>query len=156
RRASGLDQTGLSQKGGPVVSDILIAPAPEIGSVAATTAGVDLLLVFDLLGGAAQMNLATANWQRTRAAICTSVIPTGPMATQVATPQLNASVVLAAIDECTRAEENVRCDARALAEAVFEDHMPANMIMLGVAWQQGSLPVSLDAIEHALRLNGVG
>jgi indolepyruvate ferredoxin oxidoreductase len=33
--------------------------------------------------------------------------------------------------------------------------MPANMVMLGAAFQHGCLPVSADAIEQAIQLNGV-
>ncbi len=34
------------------------------------------------------------------------------------------------------------------------DHMPANVIMLGAAYQHGCLPVSATAIERAIELNG--
>jgi indolepyruvate ferredoxin oxidoreductase len=61
----------------------------------------------------------------------------------------------AAIDACTRRGDNVTCDARALSQALFGDHMPTNVIMLGVAWQQGALPVSLEALQEAVRMNGV-
>src|SRR5205823_14026798 len=46
-------------------------------------------------------------------------------------------------------------DALGLAERWFDDHMAANMIMLGAAYQAGALPVSADAIERAIQLNGV-
>ena len=32
--------------------------------------------------------------------------------------------------------------------------MPANMLMLGAAYQQGCLPVAAEAIEQAIELNG--
>src|SRR6185312_1795354 len=50
RWASGLDQTGLAQKGGAVISDIRIAPAPRGGSLRAGGGEVDLLLGLDPLG----------------------------------------------------------------------------------------------------------
>ena len=34
--------------------------------------------------------------------------------------------------------------------------MPSNMLALGAAWQRGALPLSLSAIEQAIRLNGAG
>jgi indolepyruvate ferredoxin oxidoreductase len=37
---------------------------------------------------------------------------------------------------------------------VLGDHMPANMLALGAAWQRGALPLSLSALEEAIRLNG--
>jgi indolepyruvate ferredoxin oxidoreductase len=58
------------------------------------------------------------------------------------------------IEAATRAERALFLDAGALAEALFGDHMPANVIMLGAAYQHGCLPVSADAIRGALELNG--
>ena len=55
RRVRGLDQTGLSQKAGPVVSDLVItaddAAEAAITSNHANNSGVDCLLAFDLLVG---------------------------------------------------------------------------------------------------------
>jgi indolepyruvate ferredoxin oxidoreductase len=69
-------------------------------------------------------------------------------------PELEPQI--AAIEARTRAEENVYLDAQALAERLFEDHMPANVLALGAAYQRGALPVSADALERAIRLNGAG
>jgi indolepyruvate ferredoxin oxidoreductase len=43
----------------------------------------------------------------------------------------------------------------AMAEALFDDHMATNPIMMGVAYQAGALPISGESIERAIRLNGV-
>ena len=42
-----------------------------------------------------------------------------------------------------------------LAEALVGDGMGANMMLLGFAAQQGLLPVSVEAIQQAIRLNAV-
>jgi indolepyruvate ferredoxin oxidoreductase len=54
RMAKGLDQTGLSQKAGPVVSDVRIGTSEAISEVSnkAGKATADVLLAFDLLVGA--------------------------------------------------------------------------------------------------------
>src|SRR5262249_34833455 len=52
-------------------------------------------------------------------------------------------------------DENVYLDALALAETLFDDHMAANLIVLGAAYQAGAIPVSATAIEEAIALNGV-
>ena len=41
----------------------------------------------------------------------------------------------AAIDRATRARENLFLDAGALSERLFGDHMPANMLLIGAAFQ---------------------
>src|SRR3546814_21154850 len=46
-------------------------------------------------------------------------------------------------------------DAHTLATRYFGDSILANMMMLGYAWQDGGIPLSEDAIMHALDLNGV-
>ncbi|MGW9210193.1 indolepyruvate ferredoxin oxidoreductase family protein [Embleya sp. NPDC055664] len=151
---AGLDQTGLSQKAGPVVSDLRISATPVTGSATVSTGGVDLLLGLDVLGTAAAANLANANPERTVAVIDTGLAPTGRMATDVTTPAPDPAAALAVIDAHTRAADNIRIDARDLAERVFGDHLPANVIMLGAAWQHGLLPVPLATIEEAFRRNG--
>jgi indolepyruvate ferredoxin oxidoreductase len=45
--------------------------------------------------------------------------------------------------------------AAALTEALFGDTLGANTLMLGYAWQLGLIPLSAEAIEHAIELNGV-
>ena len=56
---------------------------------------------------------------------------------------------LAASRTCTSTRSGCR-------RSCFGDHMPANMLALGAAWQRGALPLSLSAIEEAIRLNGAG
>jgi indolepyruvate ferredoxin oxidoreductase len=150
----GLDQTGLAQKGGPVVSDVRIARDPIEGSNKASAGAADLLLGFDVLGAANPRNLLVADSARTVAVVNTHVAPTAAMVTDtgVKFPALERNV--AAIGAATRAEENVYVDAEALSEALFGDHMPTNTVLIGAAYQAGCLPLSADALEQAIRLNG--
>ena len=156
KRTTGLDQTGLSQKGGPVVSDVRIFAGHGERSNHATARGVDAYLGFDLLGAATVKNLLTADPGRTVAVVSTSAVPTGSMVVDPKVRFASLSDSLDAIEAVTRAERNVYLDAQALSEALFDDHMPANAIVLGAAWQRGLLPLSLAAIEEAFRLNGAG
>src|SRR5690606_30825814 len=59
------------------------------------------------------------------------------------------------IDEFTTPEANVYFDAIALSEALFGSHMPANLMLIGAAYQLGLIPISAEAIEQAIHLNGV-
>jgi indolepyruvate ferredoxin oxidoreductase len=149
-----LDQTGLSQKGGPVVSDMRISREPLDGSNRVSAAGADLYLGFDVLGAANPKNLAVADPDRTVAVVSTTAVPTGAM---VLDPSRGFPAVegeLQTIDIVTRREHNVYLDAQHLSEKLFDDHMPANMLALGAAWQRGALPLPLWALEEAIRLNG--
>ena len=80
---SGLDQTGLSQKGGPVTSDLRIMSEPLASASKMPAGSVDLYLGFDLLGAASEKNLVTADRERTVAVVSTSAVPTGRMVVDV-------------------------------------------------------------------------
>ncbi|MCW2998938.1 MAG: Indolepyruvate ferredoxin oxidoreductase [Solirubrobacterales bacterium] len=147
-----LDQTGLSQKGGPVISDIRLSHTPITGSNKASAGRVDVYLGFDLLGAANPKNLQTADPARTVAVVSTSVVPTGKMVVDPAVRFPELDDALTAITSQT--QDAVFLDAQALSQRLFADHMPANMIVLGAALQQGTLPVTVEAMEAAIRLNG--
>jgi indolepyruvate ferredoxin oxidoreductase len=154
RYCSGLDQTGLSQKGGPVISDVRISRDRAEGSTKASAASLDLLLGFDLLGAANPKNLMTADPERTVAVVSTTKVPTASMVTDtgVRFPSLDRS--LGAIAKATRGDELAAIDAQGLSEALFGDHMPTNTLLIGAAYQHGCLPISAEALEEAIRLNG--
>jgi len=151
---SSLDQTGLAQKGGPVVSDLVISDQPITGTNRAVAASVDTYLVFDPLGGADAKNLRTASAQRTTAVVSTSTTATGAVVSDPGLSMPAIDLQLDRIERHTRKDRNVLLDAQALSQALFHDHMPANAIVLGAAFQRGLLPVSLAAMEQAFRLNG--
>jgi len=154
RHSLGLDQTGLSQKGGPVVSDVLIADRPLTASSHAGAGAADLLLGFDIIGAATPRNLLVCDPERTVAVVNAHKTPTAAMVmgTEVRFPALAKNA--AAIARHTRAEENRILDAEELAITLFGDHLQTNMLLLGVAYQAGCLPLSAAAIEEAISING--
>jgi indolepyruvate ferredoxin oxidoreductase len=150
-----LDQTGLSQKGGPVVSNLKITAqpidiAPKIGAAAA-----DAFLVFDALTATETKNLIRAHPQRSVAIVSTSQAPTGAMVRDTTVEYPEADHLLELINRQTLAGDNIFFDALGLAEGLFQDHMMANMLVIGAAYQAGTLPMSAAAIERAIELNGV-
>jgi len=150
----GLDQTGLSQKGGPVVSDLRLSREPLAVASKAPAGSVDLYLGFDLLGAASDTNLLTAARDRTVAVVSTSAVPTGSMVIDVAERFPALAGQLDQIDAATRREHNLYLDAQQLSERLFGDHMMTNTLALGAAYQRGMVPVSAEALEQAIRLNG--
>ncbi|MEV5408625.1 indolepyruvate ferredoxin oxidoreductase family protein [Thermopolyspora sp. NPDC052614] len=149
--AAGVDQTGLAQKGGPVISDVRISAKPITGAVRASQRSVDVLLAFDLIGAAGEVNLSTARPGHTVAVVNTALVPTLGMVTHRAPLPASPADALERIESVA---ETFRLDALGLAEKLFGDHMPANMILVGAAFQYGCLPLTADAIEEAIRLNG--
>jgi indolepyruvate ferredoxin oxidoreductase len=156
RYAAGLEQIGLAQKGGPVVSDVRIAKQPVRGALRASRGTADVLIGFDLLGAASEANLAVTRPGHTIAVVSSAVVPTAAMVTgRVAVPGSPADA-LDRIAAATRPDAALHVDAQGLSEALFGDHMPANMLLIGAAFQHGCIPISAEAIEQAIRLNGAG
>ena len=148
-----LDQTGLSQKGGAVVSSIIIGAKPVQLANKSSYGSVHLLLGCDLLGAAASENLKRADAVRTVAVVNSAEIPTGEAVRKGAVHF--GGPILDIINRSTRARANLFVNATRLAEALFANHMAANIFLLGVAYQAGFVPLSAGAIEQAIELNGV-
>ncbi|WP_433256439.1 indolepyruvate ferredoxin oxidoreductase family protein [Streptosporangium sp. CA-135522] len=154
RQSRGLDQTGLAQKGGTVVSDILIFDGAGDRSGQAGTAGVDAYLALDLIGATDPKHLRGADRDRTVAVVSTSLVPTGSMVLDPSKHVTDLGSPIGALESRTRRELNVYLDAEDVAQKLFGDHMPANTIVVGAAWQRGLIPLSLESIERAIRMGG--
>lgn len=152
---TGLDQIGLAQKGGAVVSDVRISSARGSGSNRIGAGGCDLYLGFDSLVAAAQSNLDVIGPERTYAVVSTSVTPTGAMVTDIHTQHPETRDLIERIEWAGSRPENIFVDVRKQLPKPFDGDQFANIFLLGVAVQAGLLPVDPDAIEWALTLNGV-
>src|SRR2546427_7880820 len=151
----GLDQTGLSQKGGPVVSHLKISEQPSEVSSKVPAGGADCYIGFDVLVATSPVNLDHARPDKTIAVVSTSQVATGAMVTHTDLQFPESGGLRTSIDRVTRKDENVYLDALGLAETLFDDHMASNLLVLGAAYQAGAIPVSAAAIEQAIALNGV-
>lgn len=154
RRVVGLDQTGLSQKAGPVVSHLRVLDGEPIASPRVTASSTDALILLDTLVGTQASTLDMASPGRTVAVVATRVAPTGAMVTDVNATTPSAESLRQQIDQRTRSEANVYVDAADIAETLLGSHMFANMVVVGAALQAGVLPVSLAALVRAIQLNG--
>ncbi len=159
QRVRGLDQTGLSQKAGPVVSDLVISaddvPDGVTTSNHANTSGIDCLLAFDLLVGASDANLRGSRPDRTVIVASTAAVPTGQMVTDPAMVMPGATELLDRIAEVTRSGDSLYLDAAGLAAGLLGATTTANVLLLGAAVQSGAIPVPVEALERAIELNGV-
>ena len=151
----GLDQTGLSQKAGPVVSDLRMTRGATAASNHANVSGVDCLLAFDLLVGASDSNLTGVRADRTVVIASTDAVPTGQMVTHPDIPLPDGADLIERVAQVSRSGENRFLDAADLAEGLLGSTTTANILLLGAAVQAGAVPVPVDAIEQAITLNGV-
>jgi len=155
RFAAGVEQTGLSQKGGPVMSDVRISSQPIDAAVRAGARSVDVLLAFDPLGAAAPTTLATTDPKRTVAVMNTAEVATAQMVTDPTVSFPEPAKLQARVERDTRRAANLYLDANWIAERMSDDHLATNMVLTGAAFQHGCLPVTAAAMEEAIALNGV-
>ncbi len=147
-----LDQTGLAQKNGAVVSHVRLARRPEdIHAVRIAAGNTNLLLGCDMVTAAGGDVLA-----KMRRGLTVAVMN----AHQVMTADFTQSPDLAWPDQPIRdaladAAHDVRyVDATRVATSLLGDSIAANLFMVGFAWQQGLVPIGCAALERALDLNG--
>jgi len=152
--AAGLEQTGLAQKGGPVISDIRISPHEIAGQLRATGNSVDVLVGLDLLGAADAATAGTLDRERTVAILNTDVTPTAVMVTDPDATAPSADRLIGRIRRRTRSSELLSVPAQTISQSLFGDHMPVNLLLIGAAFQHGCLPLEAASIERAIELNG--
>lgn len=155
RFVRGLDQTGLAQKGGAVVSDVKLTDAPVERANKVANGQADLYLGCDVLVAAQDSYLGVAHEDRTVAIVSTAEVPTGAMVTDTTVSFPEAESTVGRIQQVTRARDSQFVDARAMTLDLFDDDQFANVFLLGVAFQAGALPVRASSLETALELNGV-
>jgi len=155
RAASVLDFTGLAQKNGAVVSQVRIAASAcvdDLGAVRVGPGAVDLLLGADLVVSAGDDALLKLSAYRSGAILNTEETPTA-----AGVLQRDASLPAVLMIERVKA----RCvparfhalNLSALAQRLFGDTVAAHTLMLGYAWQQGLVPLSLAAIDSTIAVN---
>ncbi|HVL37380.1 MAG TPA: indolepyruvate ferredoxin oxidoreductase family protein [Burkholderiales bacterium] len=148
-----LDMSGLAQKYGAVMSHVQVAPRPEdLHATRLDTGGADLVLGCDLVVTASTDAVARMARERTRALVNATPTPTAEF---VKNPnwQLPGTDLERDIREtCAQAD---LVPAAELATALMGDAIATNMFMLGYAYQKGWVPLSAQALERAIELNGV-
>ncbi|MBO6758949.1 MAG: indolepyruvate ferredoxin oxidoreductase family protein [Roseibium sp.] len=152
KHASTLDMTGLAQKGGPVTSHVrFAAPDKHIQGPRVPTASLDLLLASDMVVATSAEQLGLVNRSATTTVANTRVAPTAEFVLKQ-TLSFDEKRMDQALKDAS--ETYLAMDAAGIAERLLGDAIFANMLLVGMAYQAGSLPVSAGAIEAALELNG--
>ena len=151
---SNLDITGLAQKYGAVHSHIKIGAHPyATGATRIAAAEADALIGCDLVVATGDEALSRLNPDRAVAVIDTTVVPTSDFSRN---PDWRVDAEAQVARMSARILDRARpIDAQVLAEKVLGDRLFANMLLVGAAWQQGGIPISLEAIQRAIELNAV-
>ncbi len=148
-----LDQTGLAQRGGKVVSHCILSRSELVGSPRIEPGRADVLLAFDPLGSSDREALRALDPARTRAVVHDLYVPTGADVGARGFQPPDVATLIEPIRDATRSLERV--PAELLAEAALGQVLSANLVLLGFAWQRGLVPVTLRALERAIAENGV-
>ena len=149
-----LDQTGLAQKFGAVLSHIRVAQRSEDLHGARIPAGqVDLLLGGDLLVAAGKEALISLAEDRSAVLVNThEEMP--PSFINERDLEFPGQALLTALGKASRPDGFFALDASRLATVLTGDGLSANVLLLGAALQRGLLPVTAESLERALELFG--
>ncbi len=155
RGISVLDVAGLAQKNGMVYSHLRFAEKPhDIHAVRISAGGADLLLGCDMVSSADPETLA-----KLRAGNSRAVVNEHQTMTADFTRQPDMMFPEEGLKQTLREEAGMDSvdffEATAMARKLLGDTIAANMMVVGYAYQKGLLPVSAEAIERAVELNGV-
>ncbi len=154
RGCTTLDMMGLAQKGGAVTSHVRVSRDPSAARAARIPEGAaDLVLGCDIMSVAAGEPLAAIARQRSRVIVNTHEILPGEF-TRTPDYQFPGQALRLQI-EAAAGPENVRyLPATELATALTGNPITTNMLLVGLAYQLGLLPVSREAISRAIAING--
>ncbi|KGM48257.1 indolepyruvate ferredoxin oxidoreductase family protein [Pseudooceanicola atlanticus] len=148
-----MEMAGLAQKGGAVHIHVRLAEKPEdISAIRVATGEAHALIGGDLVVSAGAKTLGLTRTGQTGAVVNSHQIITGDFTrdTEFQLPFDRLEMQLSA-----RMQDRLSLfDASELARKVLGDSIFSNMMVLGAAWQNGLVPLSHDAIEQAVRLNG--
>ncbi len=152
--ATVLDQLGMAQKGGAVISHVRIGATPEaLHAMRLGAGGANLLLGCDLVVSASADALARLEPGLSKAVVNTHETITGEFTRR---PDLAfpANTLKLSVEAAAGADAVDFLDATGIATGLMGDSIATNMFVLGYAYQKGLVPLGHAAIEQAIELNG--
>ncbi|GLO70213.1 indolepyruvate ferredoxin oxidoreductase [Phaeobacter inhibens] len=148
-----MEMAGLAQKGGAVHIHCRIANKPEdISAIRVATGECDALIGGDLVVSAGAKTIGLMKTGKSGAVVNSHEIITGDF-TRDTDFQIPSDRLQVALEARLRDRLDL-FDASELARASMGDSIFSNMMIFGAAWQRGLLPISLEAIQEAITLNG--
>ncbi|MEO1793343.1 MAG: indolepyruvate ferredoxin oxidoreductase family protein [Pseudomonadota bacterium] len=149
-----IDMTGLAQKGGAVACHMRFAKsADDIHAIRVGVGGADAILGGDLVVTASRKILEMMTRDGTDVVVNTHEMTTGAF-TRDPNLAVPGEKLLDAITQQVHSDRVMALNTTSYAVQLFGDSIASNMFLLGVAYQNGSIPVPSTAIEEAIALNG--
>jgi indolepyruvate ferredoxin oxidoreductase len=152
--STSLDITGLAQKYGAVHSHVKIAESPEQMRATRIAVGeANAMIGSDLVVAAGDEALSKIVSGKSVAVVDKTVVPTAEFSMNPDW-KVDSEAQIGRLSQVLG--DSLRAlDAQTLADRVMGDRVFANMLLMGASWQQGGIPLSLEAIHRAIELNGV-
>ena len=149
-----LDMSGLAQKGGAVLSHVRLSEhTADVTCSRIVTGTADLVMAADEVVAAAKDTITLCDSSRTVGIINTHLIPTADF---ILNRDFNfQSRKVNHVLETELRKDSAFYDFTKPAEALLGDSIATNIMMMGYAYQKGLLPLSAQAIEQAIEVNGV-
>ncbi len=149
-----LDMLGLAQKGGAVMSNLIIAKTPrDISSMHVARGGADLVIGGDLVVSASEKILDTIKSGKTSMIVNSYEMMSGDF-TRMRDLEFPGKRLQTLIKNTAGASQVTFVNANRYAESLFGNTLAANLFLVGIAIQKGLVPIPLAAIEKAIELNG--
>jgi indolepyruvate ferredoxin oxidoreductase len=148
-----IDMAGLAQKGGAVYSHIRIANKPEeIHAIRVAAGGADLVMAGDIVVSGSKKVLGAFK-PGTKLVVNSFEYMPGDF-TRNADFSLPLERIKRALASAVGHSVGNLVNATKIATELLGRSIGGNMIMIGYCYQIGALPLSAEAIEKAIELNG--
>src|SRR5262245_56455239 len=149
-----IDMAGLAQKGGAVYSHMRIANNPDdIHAIRVAAASAELIIGGDIVVAGTKKVLGTIKPGQTDMVVNLAEFLPGDFTRNI-NFTLPTGRLRRAIEHAAGAEKSYFIDATRIAGALLGNSVSANIFLVGYAFQVGALPLTAQAIERAIELNG--
>lgn len=147
------DKKGLAIRNGGVYSQLVYSHPDASAGMTLGYGKADLLLGIDLLEAVRAVDgnspFRAADPRRTSVVVNVDCTPTIPML--MGRQQIDPDALQATLHQATRPDRYFAASVSSLCERIFGTKLYANIVMLGVAYQRGLIPVSLESIRDGIR-----
>lgn len=147
------DKKGLAIRNGSVYSQIIFSPTGQSAGMTLGYGKADLLIGLDPLEAVRAVNakekFRVADPERTATVVNTDASPT--IRTLLGRDSINVERLEAALRQVSRPGMYFSARISSLCERIFGTKLYANITMLGVAYQRGLIPVSLESLKEGIR-----